>query len=48
MKEKAYSGVAALPTGQYTGPLTPGCMVLEGGQFTWLDVVTGQPFQPRG
>ena len=24
------------------------CMVLEGGQFTWLDVVTGQPFQPRG
>lgn len=33
MKEKAYSGVAALPTGQYTGPLTPGCMVLEGGAF---------------
>ena len=24
------------------------CMVLEDGQFTWLDVVTGQPFQPRG
>ena len=24
------------------------CMVLEGGQFTWLDVMTGQPFQPRG
>ena len=24
------------------------CMVLEGGQFTWLDVVTGQPSQPRG
>ena len=24
------------------------CMVLEDGQFVWLDVVTGQPFQPRG
>ena len=24
------------------------CMVLEDGQFTWLAVVTGQPFQPRG
>ena len=33
MKEKAYSSVAALPAGQYTGPLTPGCMVLEGGAF---------------
>ena len=28
--------------------LEHGCMVLEDGQFTWLDVVTGQPFQPRG
>ena len=24
------------------------CMMLEDGQFTWLDVMTGQPFQPRG
>lgn len=24
------------------------CMTLENGVFTWLDVVTGQPFQPLG
>ena len=24
------------------------CMTLEHGVFTWLDVVTGQPFQPLG
>ena len=37
-------GSAALP--KENSPHS--CMVLEGGQFTWLDVVTGQPFQPRG
>ena len=37
-------GSAALP--KENSPHS--CMVLEDGQFTWLDVVTGQPFQPRG
>ena len=37
-------GSAALP--KENSPHS--CMLLEGGQFTWLDVVTGQPFQPRG
>ena len=37
-------GSAALP--KENSPHS--CMVLEGRQFTWLDVVTGQPFQPRG
>ena len=37
-------GSAALP--KENSPHS--CMLLEGGQFTWLDVVTGQPFQPCG
>ena len=37
-------GSAALP--KENSPHS--CMMLEDGQFTWLDVMTGQPFQPRG